>query len=368
MDNPIQELQSPSQDMIAAFQNAQSAPLPEAQQPALPADEPVVPAPAPEAQAAAVVAETAPAPAVEPAPAPAAPDYNAWVKETYGVEPDAVKSALDNQSKVAEWQKAAEQAATVRELLADPAKLREFADLTTQDFAALAKDNPKDVLLAQFKASKPGMPADVAQTLFEREFNAKYPGLNYDDPDDALFQSDSRLLAYEAGEAAKFMQDKQAEARKVLDAPTQAAPEGPSAAEVEAQAAAYVQSVEEYVKGSQGADFTVEGQTVSVDIAQADSYKNFMLDPVGAFKSLILDDKGNIDMEKLDAFAFWQTQRENILSTVAKAAKGSAGPVVPIGQLVNNTTAATPPPAQGDRAGLIEALAAASRGQRGSTY
>jgi hypothetical protein len=357
MDSPISELANPSADMVAAFANASATPPAPVEQP-ISAPAPEVSAPA-APEAAAVEPGTAPdpaavAPAVAPT-APAEPDYAAWVKQTYGVEPDAVKAALDAQPKLTELEKQVQEAAAIRELLSDPAKARAFVELTGTDFKAQVNDEPKAVLFAKFKADNPHYNGQAAQIRFEREFAAKYPGFGYEDTDSEAHREDALLVKEDATVAAEFMTGKQAEARKALEAPATAAPAGPSAEQVEADAAKQLQEVESFFTGLEGFDFDVDGQKVAMPITNLQAVKDATLD-FGGFITKLATTDGKFDVQKAAMLAYKLT--EDIAGHAAKAAKGSAGPVVPMAALVNNPSAQAPASAHpGDRAGFLAALA-----------
>lgn len=362
MDHPIQELSNPSADMVAAFQNASSTP-PEPQSP--PAPE--VSAPAPVQEAAVEPGTVAPPVEAVVPPVEAAPafDPSAWLQEQYKASPDEVKNALALAPKVTELEAQVAQANAIRELLSDPAKGKAFLELTSQDFGKLQTEDPKAVLFAQFKTQNPQYSEEGARIRFEGRFAAEYPGFDYDDEDSDVHRHASLLVKEDAATAAQFMQEKQTEARKALEAPVSAAPEGPTAPTQE-QIDAQLHQVEEFFTGLEGFDFDVDGQKVSMPITNLQAVKDATLDFGGFIMKLATTD-GKYDVQKAAMLAYKLT--EDIAGHAAKAAKGSAGPVVKMAELVNNPSAQAPAGAHpGDRAGMIAAIAATARPSQDLNY
>ncbi|GAA4391848.1 hypothetical protein [Hymenobacter koreensis] len=311
--------------------------------PAEPAPTPAVSAPA-VSETVAVEPGTA-EPVAETAPVVAPVDYAAWLKEQVGVEDVTVLKSQLQLAQEAEAFKANQRDAqdvALRQWVADkPAEAAAYFQLQAQDFAKLAEDDPREVMLQAFQARNPAMPADIALDEFVLEFARKFPNLSFEDADNPDFQRDQRRLGFAAQQDAAYMQEQQ-QAAKIAALPQAAPPtEGPSAEDQQKNIDAHLQAVDAYFAQPAEIEFSIDGAAVKVGVENTPATKAFMDDYVGGLQAFLFPDGQQLSLDRVAALAAFATDPDGFAKHLYTAGKSAVGPSVPMGQLVNSAPAAS---------------------------
>lgn len=329
-------------DLVAAFANAQPAEAP-GYAPAPPVEAIAAPEAAVEAPEVPAPAELAPLP-VEAAAAPAV-DYAAYLREQFGMEaPEAIKTALEtarNADTLRDNQRTPEDIA-FRKLFEDPAAGAAYLRLQHTDFSTLPD---RELLAAKYAHDHPELKPEVAAIRARREYEAEYAAAAFDDPDDATVAEAKVLLAAARTEALQTMeQAKQAASAAVRSSAPNPA-DGPSVAELAAQAAEaertthWTQGVEQIVGApSLEIEYTVDGQPVKLAFDnKSAAYKDAMLNPF-EFIAKQVQPTGDWKQSNFDRMAeiiALITQPEVLAKNAYAAGRASLGAVIPLDRAVN---------------------------------
>ncbi|UYZ60094.1 hypothetical protein [Hymenobacter latericus] len=360
-----QSLPTAEPSLADAFRNA----VPVGQAAPAPAQTPEVSAPAADAAAIAPgTVDSAPqavAPAEPAAPQAPAFDEAAYLREKFGVETPAA---------LAERLKAAEEAQTLKQQLAEenalrkwvhdnPQEARAYFELQSTDFEAM---DTKEVLRAKFLHDNPGLTGRLAEVKFEREFATKYGAADFDDPDSIEAEEARLMLDYDGTQARAAMNTIKEEAKQKLPAPATPAESGPSAEEVAQYEANWISGVEQSIAEDLDIEFPTDGdQTISVKLTKDDLaiLKDQMLDPIGSLQAEVVKDGQNDFSALLRRSIGGNPQVMKVaLQRAFEAGKKSVGAVIPMSTAVNPPAAVAPTVASGsDRGGLANAFRQAAQ-------
>lgn len=359
-------------DFAAAFASAQ---------PYNPSAEPTQPA---SVEADAVTASSASVAGEVPSQAPAAvgsaataPDYAAYLRESFGgAESDAIKAALENagQNEAYKANQRTAQDVALAKLFEDPKAGADFVRLQSTDFTALSD---RELHAAAYAHAHPELKPDVATIRARREYDAEYAAADFDDADDPVVQEAKVLLADARAQALVTMENAKTAARQaVLTAATPEA-EGPTAEQVQAQAAqeahgtAWVNGIENVINApSLELAYQVDGQEVKLAFDHKNAaFQEFMEAPAQWLEKAIGFDPKNptaTNFDRLAEIGAWLTQPDVMLKNTLSVGKSSLGAVIPLNAAVNPIPNA--PQATGGEMTLEDAFRQAAAKGRNTSY
>lgn len=311
-----------------------------------------VEAPAPiEATNPAPTPAVAVAPPVE-APVPQAPDYAAYLKETFGdYTPDALKQQLTLAAQAATLQANQRTAQDVafEKLLADPAAAAQYVKLQTTDFTTLSD---RELHAAAYAHAHPDLRPEVAAIRARREFDAEYAAAEFDDADDPAVQEAKVLLADARTNALQTLEGAKTAAREAVLTKATPTADGPTPAQQQAEETRmnnWAQGVDNIVNApSLEVEYEVDGQKINLAFDhKSASFKEAMVDPSAwVFKQICPD--GDASKPNLDRWAVivaLAEQTDVMLKNAMQAGKASLGPVISLDKTVNPAPGAPQGPA-----------------------
>lgn len=353
---------------VDAFREALAQATPGGDQPPLPSH-PIPPvAETPPVSTPQVEATTPPATPAAPAPATGF-DPTAYLREQFGVEqPEAIKTALAT-AKEAETLRANQRTSediAFRKLFEDPTAAASYLKLQHTDFRSLS---PKELLAAKYALDHPEMPAELAAAEADIEYKSRYAALALDDQDDPDVRTAKMRLDYAKGAALQAMEQAKEAAKTAVLSKGSPQAEGPTEAEQQAWAAAWMAGVES-VTGAEGLDlaYDVDGQEVKLAFDnKSPAFKEAMTEPVEWLSRQIYEN-GKPNYDRLAEIVALITQPDVLVKNAFAAGKASLGNVIPLDKAVNPIPAAPQPPT--GQLTIQDALrqAVASTPPRSSTY
>ena len=323
--------------------------------------------PAPVADAAPATNETA-----APAPEAPAPDYAAYLRDTFGADtPDTIKSAMQT-AREADTLRANQRTSedvALRALLEDPAKAQQFFSLQHTDFKTLPA---RELLAAKYAHDHPELPAELAALEADMEYDAKYAAAEFDDPDDPQVRTAKLRLSYAEQAARTTMEQAKADAKTAVLRPnTPEKAEGLSEEEKVRQNEFWMKGVEGITgAGALDLSYDVDGTEVKLSFDNKNAaFQQAMLSPMEWLANEVQPgaDPAATNYDRLAEIVALATQAPTLVKNAFAAGKASLGAVIPLSRAVNPAPAAPQGPVSGGM-DLAEAMRQASMRPAGNQY
>jgi hypothetical protein len=274
---------------------------------------------------------TADAPAAEPEakkeePVIAEPDYATILKEKTSGKIESFESlqALLEESEKLKSTKLSDEEQKVLDMYRKGEDFSSYLQFQKTDFASM---DAEQVLREKYIRDNADLPKEVAERLFEREFNAKYAELNDEYADEVDRKAAEALRDRDAGKARQeFIALQEQQKIKAYEQPKDNA-DGLSEEEAQKQLESYLESVKQTLTPLEKLTFNIEGQEVNVAISETDKAEltKAMEYPLGFIESRWIDKNGQPNLMQIakDAQALLRQETNLKVSYEAGLAQGA---------------------------------------------